>query len=491
MKKFETNVYAIYHNDVVVYIGKGTGKRWLSKKNDWFNLFDNDLEFRREIVKTFRDENKNVSDKLSETFESKLIRKYKPIFNLNEGLTPQKYIDGDYDLSLGDMVDSLIENTSGNGTVEPMEIAMKMVREHINTSERDILVIGNKGYAGINLINEVNEKNPNANITFITPGDPDYVYVKLSDKVKSKGIKIMKSDVSDYVTQSTDKFDYIIGNPPYQKMVSDTKSESIWAEITSKLFSKVREGGTMTMIHPSGWRMLKGRSKQSLKDVNFIYTNHKIEHMEFNDYQKGKETFGVGTDYDIISVRKETVSGSNIVEIETKTDGKIKFDIKGKLVIPTDNITLFDKLTNGSEKVDILYSSSSYETRKDYISKVETKEYKFPVVYNNGKGKGLNLIWSEVNDRGHFGVSKLIIPRASYNVVEDYDGKYGVAQFAISVVGDKKYLKNVKKAMDTDKFRELSTYFIGDQNKTSLMDTNGTFEKFIYEFNKDFYKEFI
>jgi hypothetical protein len=280
--KYETNVYAIYHNDDVVYIGKGTKNRWLSKKNKWFNLFDADLNFKREVVKTFRDKDQYMADAMAETYESKLIRKYKPIFNLNEGRTPQKYVE-DGGLTLTDMVDSLIENTSGNGTVEPLSIAKKMVGNITNTKKGKLLVIGNEGYAGINIINEVFKKNPNFDITFVTPGDPDYVYVKLSEEIKNKGIKIMKKDILDYIDNSSNKFDYIIGNPPYQKKVSEKKSESIWAEITAKLFGKLNKNGVMTMIHPSGWRMLKQRSKKSFKEVNDIYTNNEILFMEFND----------------------------------------------------------------------------------------------------------------------------------------------------------------------------------------------------------------
>jgi hypothetical protein len=138
------------------------------------------------------------------------------------------------------------------------------------------------------------------------------------------------------------------------------------------------------------------------------------------------------------------------------------------------------------EKVNILHSYSSYETRKSWISKNKDDIFKYPVVYTVPKGDTLNLMYSSINDRGHFGYTKLIWSNGriiSVGSVIDTNGDYGLTQFSYAIVDDIENLNNIKKAFDSDKFRkimELSA--VGD------MSIN---RKVIATFRKDFWKEFI
>jgi len=73
--------------------------------------------------------------------------------------------------------------------------------------------------------------------------------------------------------------------------------------------------------------------------------------MKLNDYQKGQETFGACTDYDVITVKKEEYNG--LTPVTTKTDGEIEVNLKDYMYIPTDRFDLLDKLMpkDNEEKV--------------------------------------------------------------------------------------------------------------------------------------------
>lgn len=130
------------------------------------------------------------------------------------------------------------------------------------------------------------------------------------------------------------QFDYIAGNPPYEK--------ALWAELIPKFYSLLVDKGYMASIHPGGWRFAIERSRKNIKEVRRIYTNNKVIYMELNSFKKGKETFGASTDYDVVIIKKEPSDGKVIVKMEI--DGLQEINIKEMGMIPTDRLTVFEKL---------------------------------------------------------------------------------------------------------------------------------------------------
>lgn len=79
---------------------------------------------------------------------------------------------------------------------------------------------------------------------------------------------------------------------------------------------------------------------------------------------------------------------------------------------------------------------SAYEARKKWISKIETKEFKYPVVHSTPKDKP-RFVWSNRNDNGHYGVKKVIFGDSGINnPIIDMDGKYGMTQHAMALIID-------------------------------------------------------
>lgn len=286
-----------------------------------------------------------------------------------------------------------------------------------------------------------------------------------------------------------EKFDLIIQNPPYQEVVGPKKTQQIWGKFVNKSYNLLTENGYMNFVHPGGWRFITNRSMSDLRCVNSIYKENKIIYGEFHTYQDGKKIFGVDTDYDIIFLKKTKNDG--ISSIKTNTDGILEVDIKSfGNNIPTDNIKLFNKLTKGEEKVKLIFEFY-YDHRKSILSKEKDDTFKYPVVYGLPIN-GIKLLFSNEN-RVHFGISKLILVRASIKTLLDINGDYGMTEYAGAIVDTEENLIQIQKVVDSEKFKKLKAYFLGvvSQNTNAAIDAPGNMFKIIREFKKDFWKELL
>jgi hypothetical protein len=287
-----------------------------------------------------------------------------------------------------------------------------------------------------------------------------------------------------------ERWNLIIQNPPYQEVVGHKKTQQLWASFVCKSFSKLKDNGYMNFVHPGGWRFITDRSMTEIREVNKIYKNNQVLYAELHTYKDGSDIFGVETDYDVIFFKKVKTYNKSLVK--TNTDGEILLDFKefGNN-IPTDNLSLFKKLTNSDDKVNLLYSRSLYGSDKRNTSNIKDQFYKYPVIYGYPI-KGISFIYTNEKN-GHFGISKLILIRASINTILDIDGEYGLSQYAAAIVDTKENLIEIKKVIDSDKFKKLKAYFLGvvSQNTNAAIDATGNMFKIIREFKKDFWREFI
>ena len=287
------------------------------------------------------------------------------------------------------------------------------------------------------------------------------------------------------------KFDIVVGNPPYHEQVGPTKTQQIWGKMTCKMFDLLVEGGYMNLVHPGGWRTIAPRSMKEIRKVNKIYTTNKVISAKFYNYSEGEKVFSASTDFDLMCVKKEKSNGDCI--ITTKTDGDYKTNINGMKVIPTDNFKLFDILKGDthSTRVDVLFSTSDYHARKNTISKEKNSKFKYPVIYGYPK-KGLKLIYSNTKDNGHYNIPKLILVAASINSILDVNGEYAMTEYAGAIVDTTSNLKEIQKVVDSDNFKQLKGYFLGivSQNRNASIDATRHMFKYIKLFKKDFWKEF-
>ena len=285
------------------------------------------------------------------------------------------------------------------------------------------------------------------------------------------------------------KFDYEVGNPPYQ---GTGKADKIWDAIISKCFDLLKENGEMNMIHPGTWRFGFEKSNKNVKRINEIYRKYNLIKLETHDVIDGKETFGVSTDYDIVHLIKEP--SKNKTRYISKNENRV-LDLDKYELIPTNNIDLFDKLkSNDGDNIQVLYDSDYHHrngtvAKSPWMSDKKTNDFKYPCIYTMHKNNDITF-WYSNKKRGHFGIPKLILKKGAEGSILDINGEYGMCEFAFGILDTPLNLLKIQKAISSEKFKKLKMFFIGAPMSNSATDYHGHMIKFLKEFKKDFWKEF-
>ena len=278
------------------------------------------------------------------------------------------------------------------------------------------------------------------------------------------------------------KFDVIVGNPPYQIKVGPKKTEPIWDKFVFKGFELLKENGHMMLIHPSGWRNIDGRFKK----VQDLLKSKTLTYLEMHSEKDGMETFGASIIFDLYVVQNKKNEGE-LTTIKT-FDGNIEtHDITKMSFIPNSN---FEKVlsfvaNSDEDTVDVIHSYSNYETRKKWMSKEQTNEYVYPCICNVAKSEDYTLMYSNTNQKGHFGIPKVVCGGASSgtNYFLDSEGLFGITQFSFGIVEKIEKLESLKKALKSKKFQELIKSIPNNSSAVNF--------KILKTFRKNFWEEFI
>lgn len=262
-----------------------------------------------------------------------------------------------------------------------------------------------------------------------------------------------------------DKFDIIIGNPPYQwKRDDETRSHSLWDLFAEKSISILNNEGYLSMVHPGSWRNYSGK----FENIKNLFLNRDILYLNINDYDKGNQVFGVSTDFDFYLIKNcfNDIS-TKIIDVEN-----CEYSMKLSKVefIPNKNIESLLDITSGGDKVDTIIDSS-YHTQRDFLSRERSEEFKYPIIYTV-RANGEPVLWySKINDRGHFGKPKAVFSNgAGSGVFIDETGEYGLSQFAYGIVeSDINKLRTIKSIMIDNKFINLLGYGSGSKYNKNII----------------------
>ena len=208
---------------------------------------------------------------------------------------------------------------------------------------------------------------------------------------------------------------------------------------------------------------------------------YQIEYLEIHNEADGFKTFKCNTRYDWYLIHK--VPYSKNTKIKTQK-GEIIFKNLTKInFIPNYNFDLIDKLVDGN-KINLIESRSAYGHDKKWVQKIKTEEFKYPVVYSINRQNQPTFHYSNKNDNGHFGYSKVIFGSGATGFIIDEQGKYGLTQWAAGIIDKKENLDNIKNALNSKKFMDE----IIKATSVSKAEINRKILKYL---KKDFWKEFI
>ena len=278
---------------------------------------------------------------------------------------------------------------------------------------------------------------------------------------------------------NVDKFDIVVGNPPYNTGTSGGNgARDLWDKFVLKSIDTIIEdNGFLIFVHPSKWRSPENEILNIFKKNNLIY-------LEIHSDKDGYSSFGAITRYDFYCLQKSKYNGNTKIVDEKGIVSNI--NILDWEWIPNYNFESISSLisTDYEKNCEVIYSSSIYDGRKEYMSMMKDKINNLPCVYGMYKDHTCSYRYSSI-DRGHFGIPKVIlgIGRYLYPLI-DIDGEFGIMNnaFGIKIYNNIEGL-NIKKAIESEKFKEIIK-----ATKWSNFQTN---YKMFKSFKNDFWKEFI
>ena len=283
---------------------------------------------------------------------------------------------------------------------------------------------------------------------------------------------------------NVDGFDAVIGNPPYNSNGDTSTGNTIWQSFTTKALEEwLLPNGYLSFIHPPGWRKPSTNKGKFAKMFDLMSKQNQMIYLEIHGIEDGKKLFNCGTRYDWYLIQKIPQYKNTIVKDCDGVVNEINLVVLNWL--PNNNIEKIMKLINKPEKIKILCDFSYSRLDKKVVSVTESEQYKYPLIYLTPK-KGVRRMYSNVNNKGHFGISKVIIGETGMeNAINDYAGEYGMTQDSFGIIiktqeeGDE-----ILKAVNNPDFIELV--------RVSCSWSNFRIDYRLFkDFNEDFWKEFL
>ena len=251
------------------------------------------------------------------------------------------------------------------------------------------------------------------------------------------------------------RFDVVMGNPPFNASGNIATGNTIWQNFTRKSMNEWFNG-YLLFVHPSGWRKPNTKKGKFYGLYNLMCIENQMLYLEIHGLKDGQKTFNCGTRYDWYLIEKKTPYKNTIIVDE---DGnKNEINLREWTWLPNSQFIKINKLLakKDDERCPIMYNSSPYEPRKKWMSKTKDDVFQYPCIFSTPK-RGIRYIYSEFNDKGHFGISKVIFGESGiYNPVIDMEGNYGMTQHSMAIQVDTlEEATCISKFIESDTFRKI------------------------------------
>ena len=280
-------------------------------------------------------------------------------------------------------------------------------------------------------------------------------------------------------------FDMVVGNPPYNSSGDTGTGNTIWQEFTKKALNEwLIPGGNLVLVHPPGWRKPNTDRGKFTKMFDLMVKENQLVYLEIHGIKDGQKMFNCGTRYDWYHIEKKKSYKKTIVIDEHNVRNEM--DLSKLEWLPNSKIVEINNLLAKKDepKCPIMQSMSAYEPRKKWMSATQTAEFKYPCVHSTPKN-GTRYMYSKVNDRGHFGIAKVIFGDSGiYNPIIDMDGKYGMTQHAMAIE-----VASIEEATELCKVLESEAF---DKIIQSCLYSSFAIDWNIFkDLKKDFWKEIL
>ena len=239
-----------------------------------------------------------------------------------------------------------------------------------------------------------------------------------------------------------DKFDFIIGNPPYningsiktptnnqQKKTNDGKC--IYVEFINKSLSMLNKGGFLNLIIPSLWLKI---DKANLYNTLTNLQIHKLKCLSNSDSCKAfKYQAQTPTCFFLIENCDTSNWNYKPIKIYDKIERDfITFSLKPNNPIPINGINILKKLQNYIDLVGSLkFNKTNIPSKKMILNESYGENFKFSNIktcYLNGLHANIVFNYSNIKSQYCYNKPKLILAHKMYGIPYlDKEGIYGVS----------------------------------------------------------------
>jgi hypothetical protein len=311
----------------------------------------------------------------------------------------------------------------------------------------------------------------------------------LIDPYNKYNLHYNEGDTLDLVIKdkwNIDEFDAVIGNPPYNSSGNTGTGNTIWQNFTKKSLNKwLKSNGYLVFVHPPGWRKPNTEKGKYYGLYKLMTIENQLVYLSIHGIKNGQQTFKCGTRYDWYIIEKKQKYKNTNINDEKKN--KLTINMNDFNWLPNYNINIIQNILakNDEERCPIIYNRSNYGSdNKKYISKKKDDEYKYQIVHTIPQ-KGVRYIYSKINNKGHFGISKVIFGDNGFNdAIIDIDGNFGMSENSMAIkIENLSDGNNIQRALTSNKFKNII--------KSCIIGNFRIDWRLFNDFKKDFWKEFI
>jgi len=216
---------------------------------------------------------------------------------------------------------------------------------------------------------------------------------------------------------STNHFDIIMGNPPFQDDKSGETAQGghdLYPKFFIKSFELLNNNGFLAFINPCKWRA--PNKKGDLKQMWDIFVSNNPIYLKIYGFKDTIQLFrkGANTRIDYYILQKNTNKYNNTI-VNDEENKEYKINLRQWDFLPNYNIALIKRILTNNNGVKIIYHPSQYDKRKSYMSEKKHGLYKYPVLHSHTNKDGNIFYWANTKEPiGNkfvqmFGIPKVIL----------------------------------------------------------------------------------
>jgi len=255
----------------------------------------------------------------------------------------------------------------------------------------------------------------------------------------------------DSLKMDLQRFDVVLGNPPYNGSGCIKTGNTIWQHFTRKCINDWLNG-YLLLVHPPGWRKPTTKKGKFYGLYNLMCIENQMLYLEIHGIKDGKKTFHCGTRYDWYLIEKKP-QYKNTVIIDEEGNKK-DINLREWSWLPNSQFLEIKQLLATEERCPIIFGGRyPSHTGNKWMSITKDDVFQYPCIHSTPK-RGIRYMYSKFNDKGHFGVSKVIFGDGGiFNPVIDMEGNYGMTEHAMAIKVD-----TLEEATSIGKFIESDTF---------------------------------